>query len=219
MNNVKLEQLDTFHLLTLGNQGQFNPAVLEEFNRALDEVDANQESQGLIITGEDKIFAQGLDLEFLSSVEAKEAQAFGDQCMAMIGRLLQFPVPVVTAINGHAFGLGALIALAGDYKVMRRDRGYFCLPEIDMGATMTPVINVFLRDKMSGNVLRDLLLTGKRVSGDEAAELGIVDCSSPLDTLLNTAVELAEPMLGKNRKALSGMKAGINQPVLDMINQ
>ena len=44
-------------------------------------------------------------------------------------RLITFPMPTVAAINGHAYGAGAFIALAHDMLIMREERGYFCLPE------------------------------------------------------------------------------------------
>ena len=58
--------------------------------------------------------------------------AFMDRTSATLARVLVFPVPTVAAINGHAFGIGALLALAHDQRVQNSERGWFCLPEVDL---------------------------------------------------------------------------------------
>jgi enoyl-CoA hydratase/carnithine racemase len=220
MRSIDLIEDTPYATLTMGNNGKFNANSLAAFNQALDQCLENEEIQALIITGEGKMFAEGLDLEFMGTIGAEspdKAMDFVKSCLLMIGRLLTFPVPVVSAINGHAFGLGAMIVLASDYKVMREDRGYFCLPEVDLGMTLTERMNALVKGKLQGNVLRDVLLTGKRIAGPEAAENGIVDCSCPENELAQKAKSLAEPMMGKNRKSLSGLKRGINLDILEVI--
>lgn len=219
MSDISLSSSENFQLLTMHNEGRFNPGSLAAFNQALDTVFEDEKHQGLLITGEAKSFAQGLDLEYLTTADPAQAMRFVENCMLMVGRLLSAPIPVVSAINGHAFGLGAMIALASDYKVMREDRGYFCLPEIDLGMTLIPSMNVLVRQKLSGSTLRDCLLTGKRYGGEEAAGLGLVDESCNQDLLLSRSKKLAAPMLGKNRDALAGLKRGINLPIIEMIEK
>ena len=131
---------------------------------------------------------------------------FVHDCMVQVGRLLTLPVPVVSAINGHAFGLGAMIVLASDYAVMREDRGYFCLPEIDLGMVLIPPMSALVNGKLQGHNLRDVLLAGQRIGGVEAAQRGIVDQSCSIDALIDSAMQQATPLLGKNRRALSGLK-------------
>ena len=127
--------------------------------------------------------------------------------------MLRSPVPIVSAINGHAFGMGAMVVLASDYAVMRDDRGYFCLPEADLKMRLQPAMNELVRSKLSGRVLRDVLLTGKRIAAQEALDSGIVDATCANSDLLNTAIALAEPMY-KDRKTLSDLRADINQNIL-----
>ncbi len=153
-------------LLTLAEEGKFNPESLAAFDAALDRTIDDESVTLLLITGRDKNFSQGLDLDYLGSAEPEEAIAFVKACMHMIARLLQFPVPVVSAINGHAFGLGFMIAIASDYSVMRADKGFMCLPEIDLGMTLESGMNALVTGKLQGRLLRDALLTGKRFGGE-----------------------------------------------------
>lgn len=217
MAHVTLTREGAAFTLTLHNGGVFNPDSLAAFNEALDAVLDDTSADLLLITGEDKNFSQGLDLEYLGSAP-EGAMAFVGDCMRMVGRLLRFPLPVAAVVNGHAFGLGAMITLASDYKVMRQDRGYFCLPEVDLGMTLTERMNALVCSKLSGNVLRDVLLTGKRVTGPEAASLGIVDAAASIEDLFDTATVIAAPMRGKSRQALSGLKRGLNVTTLDVID-
>lgn len=216
MKNITLDTDGSACTLTMTNGGVFNPDSLAEFNAALDKVLVDETSPLLLITGEDKNFSQGLDLEYLMSAP-EGAMAFVRDCMLAVARLLAYPLPVVSLVNGHAFGLGAMITLASDYKVMREDRGYFCLPEIDLGMTLTHRMNALVCGKMSGNTLRDVLQTGLRLSGPEACDRGIVDRAAPLEDLRSIGLELAQPMCGKNRQALSGLKRGINLDILAVI--
>mgnify|MGYP000421586211 CR=1 FL=1 len=206
-----------YFVLTMQNEGKFNPDSLAAFNAALDAAENDTNAAALLITGEGKTFAQGLDLAYLGSVEFPQAMEFVDQCMFMIARLLQFPVPVVSAINGHAFGLGAMIVLASDYKVMREDRGFFCLPEVDLNMVLPASMNALVKAKMPGVLLRDCLLAGARRDARQLLAGGLIDESCNEESLLNRAMAVTEPMQGKDRATLMGLKAGINSEIIDVI--
>ena len=102
---------------------------------------------------------------------------------------MAFPVPTVAAMNGHAFAAGAMLALAHDYRVMRGDRGFFCLPEVDIKIPLAPGMNALIKCRLSPTVFRDTILTGRRIGGMEAKELAIVDEAVPLDQVLPKAKE------------------------------
>ena len=218
MSAIHFEVNGLYALITFQDEGKFNPRTLRDFGEALDQCLAHNEPRALILTGSGKNFSQGLDLAAMSTMEPSVSRAFVDDCMRALGRLLVFPMPVVSAVNGHAFGLGAMLVLASDYSVMREDRGFFCLPEIDLGMGLIPSMNALVTRKMSRRAVRDLLLTGKRVGGREAAEYGIVDTPAMEQELLATARELPRAMMGKDRKALVELKTGINSAILSECN-
>lgn len=217
MNKCKLSIEKPYATLTFLKEGAFNPELLSEFNAYLDDIENNESITALIITGSDKNFCQGLDLESIGKMQADKANEFVKQCMHSVGRLLYFPIPVVSAINGHAFGLGAMISLASDYSVMRADKGFFCLPEIDIRMNLTPSMNALVTHKLKGRVLRDILLTGKRIGGAEAEQLEVIDLSSSEKQLLKNSRAIAEPMTGKDRIILSALKKGVNKGPLAVI--
>lgn len=216
--NTATESDIHYATITMHSDGKFNPDTLAEFNAALDTVYSDASINALIITGEAKSFSQGLDIEYLISAGQEGAAKFIDECMVMVGRLLTLPIPSVAAANGHAFGLGAMILMASDYKVMREDRGYFCLPEVDLNMVLIPSMNALVREKLSGQFLRNLLLTGERIGAPTAVEYQVIDQCCDLNDLMTNAKALLQPMLGKSRDTLSGLKAGLHQDILRYIH-
>jgi enoyl-CoA hydratase/carnithine racemase len=126
MSSIFVENSGNFQIITLGNQGQFNPDMLTAFNTALENAASDETIQGVIVTGQEKNFSLGVDMSFFADADADSVEKFSRQSKQLLARLLQFPLPLVAAINGHAFGFGAMIAFATDYKVMRQDRGFIC---------------------------------------------------------------------------------------------
>src|SRR5688572_29553244 len=99
----------------------------------------------LVLTGEGKWFCYGLDLDWMGQAGADAATAMMQRLHDVLGRLLAYPGATVAAINGHAFGAGAILAAACDQRVMRADRGFFCLPEVDLGLSMSPEFDAVLQ--------------------------------------------------------------------------
>lgn len=215
--SLSLENKDGVLVLSMPDEGKFNATHLAAFNDALDKVELDQQILGLIITGRGKNFSQGLDLDYLSAMPAEAVGGFVDQCMLMVGRVLSLPVPSCAAVNGHAFGLGAMLMLACDFKVMREDRGFFCLPEINLNMTLPASMNALLAGKLQGALLRDALLGGVRIGGVEAAERALVDRVCAEENLINESFALMEPLVGKHRDTFASLKRGINKDILAVI--
>ncbi len=205
----------TVHRIQFSGTGVFNDQTTAAMHEALDQAEANPSVEVVLITGEDKNFSQGLDLEYLMANQAI-FKDFVIGSMHLVGRLLSFPVPVVSLVNGHAFGLGAMIVLGSDYAVMRRDRGLWCLPEIDIGMTLSTRMNALVTAKLPPKTVRDTLMTGGRVGGDQAKALGIVDAVGEQADLEAIGLELAAPIRGKPRELLAGIKHGINRELLEL---
>ena len=194
----------------------FRPDFLEDFGAALDRALESEGPSCLVVTGEASAFSPGFDLEVLRS-GAEAARSLVEGGIALLGRLLALPIPSVAAVNGHAFGLGAMLALACDWRCMRADRGWFCLPEIDLGMPLTPAMSALLACKLEPAALRSALLTGRRIGGEEAAGLAIVDEACPEDTLEARALARVLPLAGKDRSTYASLKRGLYRRALEII--
>lgn len=210
MNHCTLEHHPPVFILRLKKDGAFTPGLIAETHAALETAQNTAGEACLVITGEEKTFSTGFNLEYVATATADEKQLLMHQAVELLERLLAFPLPTVAAINGHAFGMGALVALACDYRCMRADRGYFCLPEIDLKVTLPAGMMSLLKLKLSPPVLRDLLLTGRRIGGAEALRLGIVDEACAADEILQNAVSRATALAAKDRETYGAMKRGLN---------
>ena len=203
--------------LTMLGDGKFNAELLAEINLALDEVEQHPDKPVLIVTGEAKSFSQGYDLEFLGSL-GESYQGFINESMQLLARLVQYPVPSMAMINGHAFGFGAMLAVACDFRSMRDERGYFCLPEIDLGMPLQPGMNALLKHKLAEPAYREALLTGKRYGGAEAAAQGLVDFSANNDELGALAKEAIVALADKDRATYGILKTGLYAEIVEVIN-
>ena len=219
--------IDTGHLtlrlyppvytLCLKNGGACSLAFIADFNAALDAVEASQGPACLIITGQGKSFSTGFHLDDFFSGDASLRDDMLSCSIRLLGRVAELPMPTVAALNGHAFGFGAMLALACDQRVMRSDRGFFCLPELDLQVAVPRAMMELLKLKVRHDVLQDLLFTGRRVGGQEACGLGIVDAACPAEALLEQAQDMVLPLAGKDRATLMAIKRELYRQFLDTV--
>ncbi|XP_068722465.1 uncharacterized protein [Montipora capricornis] len=181
-------------------ENRLNPEFLREFNCALDEIESHKDVAFMITTGEGKYFSLGLDLDFMRKATMGEAEKVFTGFPALHLRLLTLPFPTIAALNGHAFGGGALLALAHDYRIMRTERGWFSINEIRLGLHMGKANALLTREKIKDpKTLSDAVLTGKRFSAQEAFSGGIVQTICPVEVLLVTAVQMGKTALGQHK--------------------
>jgi len=196
----------------LKDENRFNLDFIRDLNQFLDEVERNG-SQALIMTCSGKIFSNGLDLDWIRNqpdVQATSAK-LADAYMKLLSRLLTYPVPTIAAVNGHAFGAGFLFCLAFDYRIMNKERGFVCIPAINLGITLSSGMIHLAKQKVTNPItLREMILVGKRFTGLEAAKLGLVDDAVAPSHVLTHSVMLASSLkrigTSETRKTLSNLK-------------
>jgi Delta3-Delta2-enoyl-CoA isomerase len=175
---------------------------------------AADEGRPLVLTGEGKFFSNGLNLDWL----AEAGPDGGHRTMAGLHRvlalLLAFPGATVAAVNGHAFGAGAILCAAADMRVMRHDRGYFCFPEVDLGLAMSEQFDAVLQARYPRSALLTGLLTGERYGGEAARALGFVDDVAGEDELLPAALARAGALAGKDGPTVGAIKRSLYRSAL-----
>jgi len=187
-------------------ENRFNPGFIAELSRALDEVEQSDEPSALVLTGEGKFFSNGLDLAWMSGEGRERAGEVISGMLGIFARLLASPIPSVAALNGHAFAGGAMLALACDFRVMRTDRGFFCIPEIDLGLPLHPGMAALIQARLPKLTAHEAIVTGRRYGGVEALARGIADYATPAVDLLAKAMSIASPLAGKNRAVMQTHK-------------
>jgi enoyl-CoA hydratase/carnithine racemase len=200
------------------DDNRLHPALLDAFESVLDAIETDEGAGALVVTGTGKFFSNGLDLEHMAS-NPEDAETILARVHALFARLLGLEVPTVAAINGHAFAAGAMLALAFDQAVMREDRGFFCLPEADLGLPFTPGMNALITARLSPPVAHQAMVTAQRFGGPDALAAGIVSEVAAEDHVVERAVSRAEALAGKPREALAAIKRGLHGPVLHQLRQ
>lgn len=191
-------------------ENRFRPDRIAAWHRALDEVQAAGSPAALVTTGSGKFYSNGLDLEWLSGEASKEERkSYIPSVLALMARVLTFPTVTVAAINGHAFGAGAQLSLAHDYRVMRKERGYWCMPEIDMAAPLHPGMTAIIQARLPHQTAHELIVTGTRYTAENALQQKIVDHALPESDVLPKAIEIAAGLASKANRAMHLLKAGM----------
>jgi len=202
---ISLTYEEKIAVLDLGdNENRFSPEFLDEINARLDEV-VGTGAHGLVTTGGGKFYSNGLDLDWLTA-HGDQTQWYVGRVQGMLARVLTLPLPTAAAVVGHAFGAGAMLALAHDFRVMRADRGYFCFPEVDIRIPFTPGMAALIQAKLTPQAAVASMTTGRRFGGDDAASLGIVDSVAGEDAVTAAAVDILRPLDGKDPGTLGAVK-------------
>ncbi|GHF13214.1 enoyl-CoA hydratase [Amycolatopsis deserti] len=196
---------DPVYVLDLGaDENRFSPDWLKSVHTALDTV--VESSSALVTTGTGKFYSNGLDLDWLSA-NGDQAQTYVADVQDLLARVLTLPVPTIAAVNGHAFGAGAMLAMAHDFRIMRADRGFFCFPEADINIPFTPGMAALIQAKLTPAAAVASMTTGTRFGGPDARDLGLVDDVAPESELRERAVERVRPLAGKDRGTLGAIKS------------
>lgn len=209
---------EVFVLTMQTGENRFNRGFLDALHGALDAVESSTGAAALVTTGGDpKFYSNGLDLTWLGGDGQAEAGTFIGDLLRFFGRLVALPVPTVAAMNGHAFAAGGMLALAHDFRVMRADRGFFCLPEVDIRLPLASGMTALIKNRLAPQVFRDAILTGARIGGVDAERRGIVDEAVAADEVLPRAIARAAALAGKDRQIYATLKRSMYADLLAVL--
>nr|AIU94751.1 enoyl-CoA hydratase [Morus alba var. multicaulis] len=199
-----LEKQGNIFILTLTGPGEhrLNPTLIDEIRSALGRVRAESTtSSALITTAEGKFFSNGLDLQWLQSSPDRQARThqLGSKFRSLIADLISLPMPTIAAVTGHASAAGIGLALCYDYVLMRKDRGFLYMSELDIGMRIPAWFVAIIRCKVGAPAARRLLLLAAgKLTATEAVEKGIVDSEHiGAEATVEAAVGLAEKLVAK----------------------
>jgi enoyl-CoA hydratase/carnithine racemase len=209
-------QGDVFVLRMDEGENRFLPESIAAWNEALDEVEKAAGPKALVTTGSGKFYSNGLDVEHMS--RCGDVDGYMSSVLAIMKRVLVFPAYTVAAINGHAFGAGAQIALAHDARLMRSERGFFCMPEIDMKVFLHPGMTAIIQARLPHQSAHELIVTGRRYPAAAALERRIVDRVVPEAELLPAAVTAAGEWAAKADPVMSVLKRDMYPRVLEALD-
>jgi enoyl-CoA hydratase/carnithine racemase len=211
-------------LVTLNRPDQLNAInveMLDEFSHLFAVLAKDDAIRILIITGAGRGFCAGADLN--DAVAHKDSEAFSDpenflrlvqeRYAALILGLRRIPQPIIAAVNGAAAGAGFSMALASDIRVATPEAS-FVASFANIGLSGGELGTSYLLPRLIG-VARssEILYTGRKVRGQEAERMGLVNQVVAKDALLETALSYARPMIAKGAGALKLTKRVLDQNI------
>ncbi len=200
-------------LLDLGEgENRFNGDSVGSIERCLDEVEAAAPC-ALVTVASGKIWSSGLDLPWIMA-QGDQAPAFVMRVHELLARVLEMPLPTVAAIQGHAYAAGVMLALAHDERVMRADRGWFCLPEVDINIPFTPGMSALIAARLPAQAAHETMVLGRRFGGSAAEAAGMVQAAAGEHDVRRMAVERAGALSGKDPHTMHTIKARLYEGAL-----
>lgn len=196
------------------------PTLIAELTEALQSAESNSECQVLIITGAGSAFCAGLDIEHLRAMSEGASdhpdrtavdgyREDAERIAALFRTLSSLPKPTIAAVNGPAIAGGMGIATLCDFTL--------AVPEAKFGYTevrigfIPALVSAYLRTQIGEKRSRDLLLTGRLISADEACGLGLVTRIVPEPELMSETRALAERLLRNSPSAMQATKRLLNE--------
>ncbi len=195
------------HTLSLNRPARLNALTAEMASTlmaALDAVEADASCRAVLLTGEGRGFCAGQDLAEVTA-ETDLGDTLEQQLNPVIRRIRALPVPVVCAVQGVAAGAGANMALACDI-VLAGVSARFIQAFINIGLVPDAGGSWVLPRLVGDARARGMAMLGGTVTGQQAAEWGLVWQAVPDDTLLAEAERLAAHMATLPTQALASMK-------------
>lgn len=201
-------------LITLSRPAALNAldeATLTTLESVLDEVEADPTLGALALTGTERAFCVGLDLDLL-------ARAFDDigyfetvvrRLNALVTRLEALPIPTIAAVNGFARAGGFELTLGCDFMVIAEKAR---IGDVHTDAGVVPAcVSLRLARRVGEQRAKEILWTARWLSGAEAVAYGLAIKAVPLAELLPAVLGFAETMIDKPRAALASIKSVFQQ--------
>lgn len=154
---------------------------------------ADPRVRAVVVTGAGRAFCAGGDFSWLGATPGADVPGLRERMLAFYRTWLavhDLAVPTIAAINGAAIGAGLAVALACDVRVAADD-ARLAVPFTSLGLHPGMATTWLLRRAVGDTLARDMLLTGRALTGDEGARCGLVSRSSPRQEVLAEALAAA----------------------------
>ena len=195
MEHIRIEKQENIAIIVLAYEENnvLNEKFMAEIGEALDRMAADRQIQALVVTGADRVFCAGADVEEMLPLTAAEALRWGALGADLNTRIEKYHIPVIAAINGMALGGGNELAMACHYRIASR-RARFAQPECTLGITPGAGATVRLPRLVGTSMAKQLLFTGQMINASKALQIGLVDRITQPERLLEEAIQWAREL-------------------------
>lgn len=175
--------------------------------------------QAVVITGSGGIFSAGVDLKRLLAEDNTWLDGFLAALQGAFVAALDFPRPLVAAINGHAIAGGCVLAALCDQRLMAQGKGRIGIPELLVGVPFPALALEAVRAVVAPHVLTRLVLRGETLGAEEALAVGLVDELCTPEALEIEALELATRLASIPTRAFALTRRQLREPTATLLRE
>ena len=202
----KKERVLVLSINKIETLNSLNKELLDEIYSILENIDNDNSTDVLIITGKGKSFIAGADIKEMSVFTKEEALQFGKLGWKVFDKIENLSKVVIAAVNGYAIGGGCELTLACDIRIAS-EKAVFSQPELSLG--IIPGFSGTQRlPKIVGMAkAKELIFTGDRINAEEALKIGLVNKVVSVDNLINECLDISNRIVLKSQFAIIKLPA------------
>lgn len=215
---ILVERRGPVEVLTLDRQDALNalsPQMMDSLASALAAAAADPAVRAIVLTGAGRAFCAGADIRAMLEMDVDGARAFAERGHALANGIEASPVPVIAAVNGYALGGGCELALACDIR-LASDSARIALPEVSLGILPGWGGTQRLARATTVGFAKEMILTGRQVTADEALARGLVNAVHAGEDLVDQAVSVGERIATRSPAAIARAKRLIDGALGDL---
>lgn len=219
LQNIELTSLGRTAVVTVSREAKLNALnelTMTELKWVLDEVEANPDYRGMILTGAgSKAFVAGADIQEFVDLDAEAGQAkaaFGHE--QIMNRIESFSKPVIAAVNGFALGGGLELAMACHMRIAS-ENAKFGQPEVSLGIIPGYGGTQRLPQLVGKGRALQMILSGEMIDSSQALQWGLVNAVEPLENLLSACQSLLEKIYAQSPQAVAKAIQAVNVGMMD----
>lgn len=185
-------------------------AFFQALDRAFEDAQKDPAVKAVLLSGRnEKFFSNGFDPALFVGKDLEEIKVSLRAALAAAGKVLFSNKPVVCAMNGHAMGVGAVLALFSDYRVLVEKKGRIGFPESLIGINFPSTSGHVLTKLVGLRAARDLLYSGRALKSDEALAIGLIDEFAAPEELLSRARKWCAQFKDMAMESVVGIKVAL----------
>ncbi len=187
-----------------------NKQVLIEIDEMIDQLQSDPEIRVLVITGDGRSFVAGADIASQSVLNVEEGRQWGEYGSKVFRKIEKSPIISLAAINGFALGGGCELAMCCDLRIAST-KAKLGQPEVSLGITPGFSGTQRLAKLVGVAKAKELIFTGKMITGEEAEKIGLVNQVVEPENLMEKTYEMANQILKNAPLAVKYSKMAINR--------
>jgi enoyl-CoA hydratase/carnithine racemase len=204
-------------MLCRGKVNALNEAVVDELKACFQELEADEDTRVVILTGKGKFFSFGFDIPGFLDHTPEEFTRYLTKFADLYTYLFVYPKPLIAAMNGHTVAGACMLATACDHRVMVEGKAKISLNEVTFGSSVFAGAVQMLIACVGHACAESILLSGAMFSAEEALQIGLIHEVAREDSLREDAMSMAAKFLRSDPQAFRSIKMLLRKPIAEQM--